>query len=224
VFVECSAFFSKHRLKEFKAVGEVEFVQGIAAMVDSGLYGDCRACAAIIGRAQLSEPKIDAVLTEMMRCRNFRGIRVRDDKTMGSAAWKKGAALLEKHGLVMDFWTADVKQIPKLMEMAKLFPDLSIVLDHLGGLVGDNILSGDAKEQWKEDLRDIGAQCPNVFLKCGGIQMAANEWGIEYGKRERPIGSQELADMTFDWYSYAIDCFGADRCMFESNFPMDKVS
>jgi predicted TIM-barrel fold metal-dependent hydrolase len=120
-------------------------VQGVAALADSDIYKDqsglshnCRACAAIIGRAELSSPSIEAVLSEMMRFRNFRGVRVREDETMGTDAWKRGAALLQKHGLVMDFWSSNQTDIPKLTAVATEFPDLVIVLDHLGGLVGDN--------------------------------------------------------------------------------------
>merc|ERR1712064_266010 len=74
--------------------------------------------------------------------------------------------------------------------------------------------------RWRSDMTELAAACPNVVCKVGGIQMVVNGFGLE--KRPVPVGSEELADMTYPWYSHAIDAFGSSRCMFESNFPVDK--
>merc|ERR1711957_531394 len=72
----------------------------------------------------------------------------------------------------------------------------------------------------KADIEELAASCPNVICKVGGIQMVSSGWGLE--KREIPIGSEELSELVYPWYSHVIRCFGASRCMFESNFPVEK--
>ena len=75
--------------------------------------------------------------------------------------------------------------------------------------------------QWQTDIAEL-ATCPNVVAKLGGLVMPIN--GFDFHKQPRPPTSQDLADTTRDWYLHMIDCFRPDRCMFESNFPVDKAS
>jgi predicted TIM-barrel fold metal-dependent hydrolase len=66
------------------------------------------------------------------------------------------------------------------------------------------------------------AACPNITLKLGGLGMP--RMGFNWHTRAAPIGSEELAADMAPWMQYCIEQFGPERCMFESNFPPDKVS
>ena len=72
---------------------------------------------------------------------------------------------------------------------------------------------------WKGLMAEV-ATCPNVVVKLGGLNMHFNGFG--WHERPLPPSSDELAAANGDYYRTAIDLFGPDRCLFESNFPMDK--
>ena len=108
--------------------------------------------------------------------------------------------------------------------MAKAFPDTTIIFNHLGTPIGVGAYAGRRKEvfaAWKNSVAEL-AKCPNVVAKVGGLQMIVN--GYEWHKREKPPTSDQLLETNRDWYNYTIDQFGPERCMFESNFPVDKLS
>ena len=115
-------------------------------------------------------------------------------------------------------------QLPELLEFAKAVPDLKIILNHIGGLVMDGPYS-DKKDEvisiWREGIASV-AECPNVVVKLGGIGMPRT--GFDWHERRVPIGSDELAASIAPFFDYCIEHFGTDRSMFESNFPVDKVS
>merc|ERR1712106_497947 len=71
------------------------------------------------------------------------------------------------------------------------------------------------------DLTAIASECPNVYCKVGGTLMVVN--GFHLHRRETPVGSAELAELMEPWWGHAIDAFSCERCMFESNFPVDKA-
>ena len=111
-----------------------------------------------------------------------------------------------------------------MADLARAFPDTVIILNHLGGPLGVGPYAGKRDEvfaRWRTDLAAV-ATCPNVVLKVGGIQMALNGFG--WHERERPPTSDELLEVNRDWYLFAIEQFGPGRCMFESNFPVDRLS
>ena len=115
-------------------------------------------------------------------------------------------------------------QLPELAEFAKTVPDLTIILNHLGGLTRIGPYAGRDEEvmaTWRRGIAAV-AECPNVNLKLGGIGMP--RLGFDWHTRARPIGSEELAGSIAPIMSYCIEQFGPDHCMFESNFPVDKVS
>lgn len=216
VYVQAGAFHLAGGPEEFRPLGEVEFVQGVAAMTESGTYGAARVAGAIVGTCDLSSPRAERVLRAMMAAsRNFRGIRC----PIGSGdEFLRGFAALERLGLSYDVWQRDYADIPKVTALARRFPGVTIILNHLGGLVGPK-MSGAALEQWKRDIKEA-AGCPNVVCKVGGAQMATNGWGFE--GRASPVGSEELCRLMLPFYGHALDCFGPRRCMFESNFPVDR--
>jgi predicted TIM-barrel fold metal-dependent hydrolase len=242
VFVECAAFYRAEGDEALRWVGETEFVQGVAAMSASGHYGEVRACAGIVSRADLTRgadvPRLlDAHIAASPN--RFRGIRhasafdpspeIRRSHTapppglLGDAAFRRGFAELGRRGLSFDAWLYH-HQIPELTDLARAFPDMTIVFDHFGGPLGIGPYVGKRAEifaQWKKDVAEL-ARCENVVAKLGGLLMAINNWGFD--QRPTPPGSEEIAAVTRDWYSHAIDHFGPRRCMFESNFPMDRVS
>lgn len=241
VFVECASMYRAEGPEALRPVGETEFVNGVAAMSASGRYGSTRVAAGIVGFADLALGErvgevLDAHLAASPR---FRGIRhaagwdasdaVRNSHTnpppglLADARFRRGFAELSPRRLTFDAWMYH-PQIPELTALAKAFPDTTIVLDHFGGPLGIGPYSGRRPEvfaAWRLALRAL-ADCPNVVAKLGGLVMPIN--GFRFHRRERPATSLELVEATGDWYRHAIDCFGVERCMFESNFPVDKQS
>ena len=137
--------------------------------------------------------------------------------------FREGFAKLKKNNLSFDAWQYH-PQIPELTDLARAFPDTTIILDHFGGPLGIGPYEGKRAEifpQWKKDMTEL-AKCPNVVVKLGGINMAVSGYG--WHRNPKPPTSQELADATRDYYLHTIEKFGPKRCMFESNFPVDRVS
>jgi predicted TIM-barrel fold metal-dependent hydrolase len=239
VFIEARAMYRADGPIELRPVGEVEFAQGLAAASASGLYGPCRAAAAIIGHADLKlgervEPVIEALQTASPN--RFRGIRhictwhpdprVESREVEGvlsTPEFRAGARVLAKKGLSLDTIVC-FPQLPELADFARALPDLPIILNHLGGLNRTGPFAGREEEVmavWKSGM-DAMAKCPNVLLKLGGLGMP--RFGFDWHTRETPIGSEELASGMAPLLRWCIDRFGPQRCMFESNFPVDKVS
>ena len=241
VFVECMSMYRASGEPATRPVGETEFVNGIAAMSASGGFGPTRVASGIVSFADLAlGERVGSVLdAHLAASPRFRGIRhaagweasdqVRNSHTnpppglLGDARFRRGFAELAPRGLTFDAWLYH-PQLPELTDLAKAFPDTTIVLDHFGGPLGIGPYAGRRAEVfgvWKTAIRAL-ADCPNVVVKLGGLVMPLNGFGFH--KREQPIGSVELAEATRDWYLHTIECFGVERCMFESNFPVDKVS
>lgn len=241
VFVECASMYRAEGPEALRPVGETEFVNGVAAMSASGRYGPTRVAAGIVGFADLGLGErvgevLDAHLAASPR---FRGIRhaagwdesdaVRNSHTnpppglLADAHFRRGFAELSPRRLTFDAWLYH-PQLPELTALAKTFPDTTIVLDHFGGPLGIGPYAGRRPEifaAWRLAIRAL-ADCPNVVAKLGGLVMPIN--GLGFHRRERPATSLELVEATRDWYRHAIDSFGVERCMFESNFPVDKQS
>jgi predicted TIM-barrel fold metal-dependent hydrolase len=242
VFIECASMFKADGPDTMRPVGEVEFVNGIAAMSASGHYGTPRIAAGIVGTANLLlGDAVAAVLDAQLVAGGgrFRGIRLggtwdaspevpnhRTHPPQGMFLrqdFRAGFAHLAPRQLTFEAWCYH-HQIPEVSDLARAFPDTTIILDHCGGPIGIGPYAGKADEvysQWRTHVREL-ATCPNVVAKVGGLQMEVN--GYDWHTRPRPPTSQELADATRRYYEYIIEQFGAERCMFESNFPVDKVS
>lgn len=242
VFIEARAMYRADGPEEMKPVGEVEFVQGLAAASASGLYGPGRAAAAIVGYANLLlgdrvEPVLEAL--QAASPNRFRGIRhsvtwdahPEVDNTaahnmqgqMANETFRAGARVLARMGLSLEGWMF-FPQLPELAEFAKAVPDLTIILNHIGGLVREGPYTNRDDEvtaTWRSGIAAV-AECPNVVIKLGGMGMVRN--GFDWHTRDVPIGSEELAEAMAPYKHYCIEKFGPNRCMFESNFPVDKVS
>ena len=242
VFVEARAMYRSDGPEEMRPVGEVEFVQGLAAASASGLYGPGRAAAAIVGHANLNLGKRVRPVLEALReaCPNrFRGIRhsvtwdphpevnnTAAHKREGQLAdddFRAGARVLAGMGLSLEAWLY-FPQLPELADFARAVPDLTIVLNHIGGLLRVGPYADRDDEvftAWRSGIAAV-AQCPNIMVKLGGIGMPHT--GFDWDARSKPIGSEELAESMAPLIVYCVEQFGPDRSMFESNFPVDKVS
>jgi len=136
---------------------------------------------------------------------------------------RAGIACLASLGLTFDAWLYH-PQHGDLVDLARAFPDLAIVLDHAGGAIGMGPYAGrrDAVfAAWRDGIRAL-AQCPNVHIKLGGLCICVWGFAEQLVAGERPPGSEELAALWRPYVETCIEAFGADRCMFESNFPVDK--
>jgi len=242
VFIEARAMYRAGGPEEMRPVGEVEFVQGLAAASASGLYGPGRAAAAIVGHANLNLGERVALVLDALQAASlnrFRGIRHsvtwdphpeventaahRIEKQLASDQFRTGARVLARRGLSLEGWLY-FPQLPELADFAKAVPDLTIILNHVGGLMRVGPYANRDNEvlaTWRSGIAAVAA-CPNVYIKLGGLGMPRT--GFDWHIRSKPIGSEELAASMAPLLTYCIEQFGPNRCMFESNFPVDKVS
>jgi predicted TIM-barrel fold metal-dependent hydrolase len=244
VFIECTACYRADGPAALRTLGETEFVNGIAAMSASGAYGPTRVAAGIVGLVDLT---VGGAAEDVLRAHmaaagpRFKGIRYAaawEDKAdeihnshtnapphlyRDHAKFREGFAALGRLGLTFDAWLYH-PQIPDLTALARAFPAQPIVLDHVGGPLGLGWYEGKREEifvGWKRDIVEL-AGCPNVTIKLGGVGMRVN--GFKFHHRERPPSSKDLADAWRPYVETCIEAFGPERCMFESNFPVDKIS
>lgn len=242
VFIEARSMYRADGPEEMRPVGEVEFVQGLAAASASGLYGPGRAAAAIVGHANLNlGERVEPVLAALQAAspNRFRGIRHsvtwdphpeventsahRMPGQLASDTFRSGARVLARMGFSLEAWLF-FPQLPELADFARAVPDLPIILNHIGGLLRYGPYANRDDEVlaiWRNGIAAV-AQCPNVYVKLGGIGMPRT--GFDWHARAKPIGSEELAASMAPFMTYCIEQFGPDRSMFESNFPVDKVS
>lgn len=223
VFAQCNAFYRADGPDELKPVGETEFANGIAAMSRSGLYGPTQLCAGIFSAADLRTGKdVERVLLAHLNASpNFRGIRTAFPKDLNDQ-FMAGYALLAKYNLSFDNYSPDHQRLERLADLARARPDVPIIVNHLGGRV-DPDAGSENFAQWRESINAI-ASCPNVVMKVGGAQQRVGPWepGFHMNQLDRPLGSEALCELLYPWYSCVIEAFGPDRCMFESNFPVDR--
>ena len=223
VFAQCGAFYRASGPPELRCVGETEFVHGIVAMSNSGLYGDTELCAGIFGAADLRLGKaVEPVLQAHMGASpNFRGVRTAFPSDLNDE-FMAGYNLLAKHALSFDNWSPDFERLPTLARLANANPEVTVIVNHLGGRV-DPAASKDEIARWRKAIDSVAA-CPNTVIKCGGGQMRVDGWEPPFHmhQRQSPMGSEEFCELLFPYYQYVIEAFGPDRCMFESNFPVDK--
>ncbi|HUC09726.1 MAG TPA: amidohydrolase family protein [Stellaceae bacterium] len=243
VFLECRSMYRKDGPEEMAPVGEVEFVNGIAAMSASGGYGPCRVAEGIVGHADLTlGARVREVLEAEIRVGGgrFRGIRhgVSWDEhpaiqryatrnvpphLVRHPKFREGFAQLAPLGLSFESWQYH-PQLPDAIDLARSFPETTMILNHVGGVLGVGPYTGRRNEilaGWKQDIGKL-AKCPNVHVKLGGIGMTS--FGFDFHERDVPPGSEELAAAWRQYIEPCIEAFGPERCMFESNFPPDKQS
>lgn len=240
VFLECGAFYRADGPDAMKPVGETEFVAGVAAMSASGIYGPLRACAGIVGSVELTlgdgvAPVLDAHIAAGGG--RFRGIRRvmahdADPAVLGPLAHTKAdyaadPAVRQALGhfaarkLSLDLWVLE-PQLAGLVDLARAFPEVPMVIDHVGTPLGIGSYAGRRDERfaaWAANIRDL-ALCSNVAMKLGGLAMPFVGFA-GMGPSARP-SSAALANAWRPYIETCIDAFGVDACMFESNFPVDR--
>ena len=240
VFVECLQFYRPDGPEEMKPVGETEFIDGVAGDYETS-NGTVDVAAAIVGFADLTLGReVQAVLeAHLAASKRFCGIRyatawdaserIHNAHTqprpglMQDAKFRAGLACLEPLGLSFDAWLYH-PQLAELVELAQDFPGLTIVLDHMAGPLGIGPYAEKREavfDAWRHALEPL-ARCANVNIKLGGRSLTMAGFG--WHRREAPPGSSELAEAFGPYYRACIDLFGAERCMFESNFPVDRAS
>jgi predicted TIM-barrel fold metal-dependent hydrolase len=240
VFVQCGAMYRPDGPEALRPLGETEFVNGIAAMAASGTYGRTRACAGIVGFADLTlgdavAPVLDAHLAAAGA--RFRGVRNRTawhpDPAVRSnlvtpppgpledPRFVEGARHIARRGLVLDVWAYQT-QLPLVAAVARAVPELTVVVNHCGGPLGVGPYAGRREAgfaEWRRAVLPL-AELPNTVMKLGGLAMEVGGHGFHL--RDTPPGSEELAEAWRPVIQTLIEAFGARRCMFESNFPVDK--
>ena len=241
VFIECRSVYRQDGPTEMRPGGETEFVQGITAQNAGGQNGTTNVAAGIVSYADLSLGDAVAPVLEAHSVAGqgrFRGIRhstswdASPEVNPGrgtppglllDSKFREGIACLQQNGLSYDALVFH-PQLTELADLAQAFPDLTIILNHIGRPLGIGPYSGRREEvlpKWKQGI-DAVAACPNVVVKVGGLGNTIS--GFDWHQRNFPPTSTELSRAAAPYYLYCIEKFGADRCMFESYFPVDKLS
>lgn len=239
VYVQCHAKYRTTGPQEMRPVGETEFAAGIGAISDSGAHGKTRVCQGIVGAADLTlGARVEPVL-EAHICAGdgrFRGLRASaafdPDPSIGNTIdapgmymrpdFRAGVARLTAMGLSLDAWVFHT-QLAEVIDLARACPDTSIIMGHCGGALGYGSYSGKRDAvfaEWKRSLTAL-ADCPNVTMKLGGmmIRLAA----FDFLSAPVPPSSVELMRLWGPYIETCIELFGPQRCMFESNFPVEKI-
>ena len=240
VFVECGQGYYESGPDAMKPVGETKFVYEVAE--EAKLDKSKAQIEGIVGHADMM---IGSSAREVLEAHveegkgRFKGIRhgaswdeseeIRNSHSIPirhiylDSKFQQGIEQLDALNLTLDAWNYH-KQIKELTELAKCFPNLKIVQNHFGGPLGIGPYKNKREEvfsEWKDSISEL-AERENVYMKLGGLAMPINGWG--WHKRERPATSEELVEKHGKYYLHAINSFGVKRCMFESNFPVDKRS
>jgi len=243
VYVEAyGSMWRAHGPETMRPIGEVEFAAGLGAIADSGTYGSCRIAAGVVAHADLMlGDAVADVLDEALAAGRgrLRGVRYQlaydagkigetmkyksPPDRMADPQFRRGIAQLAPRGLHFEAWLFH-HQLRELVALARAFPDTTIVLNHAGGLVGVEQFRHPrdmALTEWCAGLTELAA-LDNVVIKIGGLGMPVFGFGFEHGAR--PATSVELLPAWQPIIHECIERFGPQRCMFESNFPVDRQS
>ena len=239
VYVQAHAMSRQDGDPDLRPIGETEFVNGVAAMSASGLYGAAKICAGIVGDADLALGSSVKRLLEahiVAGCGRFRGIRRLanshpDPSARGTGnappgllldpKFREGFAQLAPLRLSFDAWLYH-PQLSDIGNLAGAFPGTTIILNHAGGPIGIGPYAGKRDEvftAWSTAIRELG-QYPNLFVKIGGLGMRL--FGAAFHEQPLPPSSEQLAQAWKPYIETCIAAFGPARCMFESNAPVDR--
>jgi L-fuconolactonase len=237
VFIQCASGYRTSGPEEMRAVGESEFVRAIAEEADRR-GGKTKVCAGIVSFADLRLANVDEVLEAQIEAAGgrFRGIRqiaAHDPAIIGGSSYvpppglmddpnfRRGLKRLPAHDLTFEGWIYH-PQIKTLTEVARECSEVKIVLNHFGGPLGVGPYQrNEVFPVWRADIGALAA-CPNVYVKLGGLAMIVN--AFDFHLAPSPPSSRELADAWRPYVETCVEAFGTKRCMFESNFPVDKAA
>ncbi len=238
VFIECRAFYLREGPDHLRPIGETRYIGEVARESENR---DGSRLAGIVAHADLrlaGTPKLGELLDRHEQACGGRLRGIRQSAAVDSRAplfidvgapaglyadprFRQGLGELARRGLSFDAWHYH-HQMRDFIELARAVPDVHFVLDHLGTPLGIGPWRhDDIHPQWRRDMADL-AHCENVCLKLGGLAMPDNGFG--WHEAPRPPDSDEFVQAQRRWYLHAIDCFDPGRCMFESNFPVDRLS
>ena len=240
IFMECAQGYYLGGEDKYKPIGETEYVLKI--IKESKNTSNSSNILGIISFADLMlGSKVKDVLNQHIIAGEglFKGIRHaagwdQSDEIHNShsnpveniysnKSFRKGAEELIKLNLTFDAWHYH-HQINDLTDFAKNYPELTIIHNHFGGPLGVGPYQNKRREifkKWKDDV-SLLSESKNVYAKLGGLAMPVNGWNFH--KQDKPATSDQIIDMHYEYYLHTIECFGVDRCMFESNFPVDRRS
>jgi L-fuconolactonase len=238
VYIECGWSYHKDGPDHLRSLGESVFVAKTAA--EARLHPERAQIAGHIAHTDMTRADVGETLDLHLAASDglLRGIRhqgacesdpallIRGHAPEGlflNADFQRGVRLLGARGLTFDCWNYH-HQIPQVTALARACPETILILDHFGTPLGVGGYEGRRAEimaQWKTDIAEL-ARCENVCAKLGGLAMPDNGW--KYNEQDKPATSDQIVADQADWYHYTIEQFGPDRCMFESNFPVDRAS
>ena len=239
VFIECRSGYREDGPEPLRPVGETEYVAGVAA--ESAKREGTATIAGIVGHADLRRHEgLDSVLQAHEQAGNglFRGIRHagpfdttgalknpgrNNESPYVDPAFRAGVQALGRLGYTYDTWHFH-HQNREYLDLARACPDTVMILDHFGTPLGVGPYAGRQEEifaQWQHDIAAI-AECPNVVAKLGGMAMPDNGFG--WDSDPSPPSSDEFVAAQRRYFMHTIECFGPERCMFESNYPVDRLS
>ncbi|MDK3072654.1 amidohydrolase family protein [Sedimentitalea sp. JM2-8] len=237
IYIECRSYYDQDAPEHLKPVGETRRVAEMAATVPSG----SAQIAGIVAFADLRRADLGETLDAHEEAGQGRLVGIRhagardsdpdalmipgrgDAGLYADPAFRRGVAMLGARGLTYDTWHYH-HQAEDFLALARAVPETTLVLDHFGTPLGVGRFKGRRDEifrTWRDDMASLSG-CSNVVAKLGGLSMPDNGWN--WDSRDRPPSSDEMVECQGDWYHHMIECFGPARCMFESNFPVDRVS
>lgn len=240
VFIECHAAYRSDGPRERRSLGETEFVAASADLL-AQRHPHAAPISGIVANVDLTIDDLDDVLDAHRDVAGGRLRGVRDalararepevhtiagaaaEGKFEDAAFRRGVARLGERGLTYDSWHYHY-QNQEFLELARAVPGTTMILDHFGSPVAIGSDAGRLDQifdVWSDDIAAIAA-CPNTVAKLGGLAMPDNGFGFH--EAEAPPTSDEFLAVQRRWYEHAIACFGPERCMFESNFPVDRFS
>ena len=237
VYAECHSMYRAHGEERERSLGETEFVRGQAAMSASGEFGPARACDVLFGNVDLTlggqvRPLLESHL-EISGGR-FRGVRIssgwhaddgihnvaeRDGLLLESAV-SEAVSVLGDMGLSLDVWLYHT-QLEEFAQLVDAHSGVTFVLNHVGSPILGGPYRGQVAEvmrEWKRSMAAV-ARRPNVYIKLGAMPIRMPDYA---GDRTLPPSSEEVAVAWRPWIEPCIELFGAERSMFESNFPVQK--
>ena len=222
VFIDARSGYRQDGPEHLKPIGESAFIATVAEQ--SAKATGKATIGAIISHAYMKlGAAVEEVLVGHLEAGRglFRGIRSGFPQDL-DARFLESFDVLARLDLTFDNFSFDYTRLPDLAKLANAYPRIPIIVNHLGGKI-DPFATADEFANWRQCI-DAIARCPNAVMKVGGAQQAAGSWEPPFHmhRRERPIGSEELCELLYRYYIHAIEAFGPDRCMFESNFPVDK--
>jgi L-fuconolactonase len=239
VAVECRYAYREGGPEELRPVGETEFLESVAHRVGADATNKTRVGAAVVGFADLALGDGVAPVLEAHQAaspKRFRGIRysttwdasgaLRSETPpgmLGDNKVRQGFAWVQRLGLSFDAWVYH-PQLSDVADLARAFPEVTIVVDHIGAPLGVGPHAGKRDEvfhAWSRGIAEVAA-CPNVVVKLGGV--GSSRSGYDWHRRAVKPSSEELAQVLKPYFEQCIDKFGVQRCLFESNFPVEKLS